>query len=252
MECVFLNKLQNLVRDTLLERIEAPPSDLSPSPGIGHLLNILRQVLSVAAITDDKQEDTSMIVSCVLEPLLQAINLSASRLTPLDMAVYKLNCLHNIHETLNYHQYVEDKLEKLEIQMAEQIETVSTEQANYLVTHLNLEDIQTILQGQGASIPLSQIQGMEAENLINFLGKLENMLVMPNSIAVPQIGCLKNPLHMNKIRRQSNEVISAVYKQLYEHVHNPSNEYDDPSALMPRTPDLVYNILVNDEIPPNK
>lgn len=61
MECVFLNKLQNLVRDTLLERIEAPPPDLSPSPGIGHLLNILRQVLSVAAVTEDKQEDTSMV-----------------------------------------------------------------------------------------------------------------------------------------------------------------------------------------------
>lgn len=53
--------------------------------------------------------------------------------------------------------------------MAVQIETVSTEQAKYLVTHLNLEEIQTILQGQAANIPLSQIQGMEAENLISFL-----------------------------------------------------------------------------------
>lgn len=53
--------------------------------------------------------------------------------------------------------------------MAVQIETVSTEQANYLFTHLNLEEIQTILHGQEANIPLSQIQGMEAENLINFL-----------------------------------------------------------------------------------
>lgn len=53
--------------------------------------------------------------------------------------------------------------------MAVQIEIVSTEQANYLVTHLNLEEIQTILQGHGENVPLSQIQGMEAENLINFL-----------------------------------------------------------------------------------
>lgn len=249
MECVFLNKLQNLVRDTLLERIEAPPLDLSPSPGIGHLLNILRQVLSVAAVTEDKQEDTSMIVSCVLEPLLQAINLSASRLTPLDMAVYHLNCLYDIHETLKQYQYVEDKLEKLQAQIAVQIEIVSTEQAKYLVTHLNLEEIQTILQGPGANIPLSQIQGMEAENLINFLGKLESMLIMPHTVAVPQIGCLKNPLHLSKVRRQSNEVISSVYKQLYEHVHNATNEYDNPSALMPRTPDLVYQMLINDENP---
>jgi len=54
-------------------------------------------------------------------------------------------------------------------QMTAQIEIISTEQVNYLVTHLNLEEIQTILQGQGENIPLSHIQGMEAENLINFL-----------------------------------------------------------------------------------
>lgn len=71
------------------------------------------------------------------------------------------------------------------------------------------------------------------------------MLITPDTVAVPQIGCLKNPIHLNKVRRQSNEVISAVYKQLYEHVHNPDNEYDDPSVLMSRTPDLVYQILVN-------
>lgn len=53
--------------------------------------------------------------------------------------------------------------------MTVQIETVSSEQAKYLVTHLNLEEIQTVLQGQAANIPLSQIQGMEAENLISFL-----------------------------------------------------------------------------------
>lgn len=79
--------------------------------------------------------------------------------------------------------------------------------------------------------------------------KLESMLIMPNTVAVPQIGYLKNPVHLSKVRRQSNEVISAVYKQIYEHVYNPNNEYDDPSALMPRTPDLVYQILVNDEKP---
>ncbi|XP_050421037.1 conserved oligomeric Golgi complex subunit 6 [Adelges cooleyi] len=247
MECVFLNKLQNLVRDTLLERIEAPPTDLSPSPGIGHLLNILRQVLSVAAVTEDKQDDISMIISCVLEPLLQAINLSASRLSPLDMAVYQLNCLNDIHNTLIQYEYVEDKLKRLQTQMDVQIETASTEQTNYLVTHLNLEEIQTALQAQGTNAPMSQIQGMEAENLINFLTKIETMLVMPDTLSVPQMGCLKNNHHFNKVRQRSNEVISAVYKQLYEHVHNPKNEYENPSKLMPRAPELVHKILVDGE-----
>ncbi|XP_050543200.1 conserved oligomeric Golgi complex subunit 6 isoform X2 [Daktulosphaira vitifoliae] len=247
MECVFLNKLQNLVRDTLLERIEAPPSDLSPSPGIGYLLSILRQVLSVAAVTEDKHDDISMISSCVLDPLLQAINLSASRLSPLDMAVYKLNCLNDIHETLVLYQFIDDKLQHLQTHMNEQLETASIEQIKYLVIHLNLEEIQTALKAQESNIPMSQIQGMEAENLINFLTKIETMLVMPDTLSVPQMGYLKNTQHLKNVRRKSNEVISAVYKQIYDHVHNPNNEYENPSTLMPRTPELVHQILVNDE-----
>jgi len=85
--------------------------------------------------------------------------------------------------------------------------------------------------------------------MYNLQSKLESMLVMPNTMAVPQIGYLRNPVHLSKVRRQSNKVISSVYKQLYEHVHNPCNEYDNPSALMTRTPELVYQILVNDEKP---
>lgn len=77
--------------------------------------------------------------------------------------------------------------------MAVQIEIVSSEQANYLVTHLNLEEIQTILQGHGANIPLSQIQGMEAENLINFL------VIAHDWLSIDIMLCMCNPRYIMEI-----------------------------------------------------
>lgn len=48
-----------------------------------------------------------------------------------------------------------------------QIKNVTTKQANSLVTHLNLEEIQKGLQDQWTHITLSHIQEMESVNLIN-------------------------------------------------------------------------------------
>jgi len=55
------------------------------------------------------------IVNCVVEPLLRAINLSASRLTSVDMAVYLLNCIDEITNTLSVYEFTDDWLERLQV-----------------------------------------------------------------------------------------------------------------------------------------
>ena len=53
----FLLALQAQVKQQLNERIETPPSDLSPSPGVSQLLNLLREVLSVGSVAEGRQQD---------------------------------------------------------------------------------------------------------------------------------------------------------------------------------------------------
>lgn len=55
-ESAFLNSVQNLVRHSLLEKIEAPAPDLTPSPGISYLLNFMTEILSIAGLTDGRKE----------------------------------------------------------------------------------------------------------------------------------------------------------------------------------------------------
>lgn len=60
-ECAFLNAIQNLVRHSVLEKIEAPSPDLMPTAGIGYLLNFMSEILSVAALNEGRKEFVSKV-----------------------------------------------------------------------------------------------------------------------------------------------------------------------------------------------
>lgn len=57
------------------------------------------------------------VVTCIMDPLLQAISLSASRLAATDMAVYLLNCLHLMSTTLALYEFMDERLERLKVHL---------------------------------------------------------------------------------------------------------------------------------------
>jgi hypothetical protein len=57
----FVLALQSQVRQQLSDFIQTPPSDLSPSPGVSQLLNLLREVLSVGGIAEGRQQDLTQV-----------------------------------------------------------------------------------------------------------------------------------------------------------------------------------------------
>lgn len=106
------------------------------------------------------------------------------------MAVYLLNCMHQIQSTLALYEYMDQRLERLQVieaflytnffiyiivilnnifqaQSDAQIDTLTSEQASSLVAHLNLGSIYTILQGHEQG-PLSSIPGMDPLSVKEF------------------------------------------------------------------------------------
>lgn len=70
------------------------------------------------------------IVSCIIDPLLQEVNETASRLPTVDMAVYLLNCMHQIQSTLALYEYMDQRLERLQV-----------------IVHLNLHSFHILFTG---------------------------------------------------------------------------------------------------------
>ncbi|KAL7288451.1 hypothetical protein TKK_0017533 [Trichogramma kaykai] len=239
----FVSRLQRETRTALGERAEPPANDLVPSPSVSRLLSLLNEVLSVASIAEDREKDMLQIVSCIIDPLLQEVNETASRLPTVDMAVYLLNCMHQIHSTLALYEYMDQRLERLQAQSDAQIDTLTSEQASSLVAHLNLGPIYTILQGKDQG-PLSTIPGMDPLSIKEFTNKLDTFLVMPDVLLLPQISLLQSSVHRSSTQRRAFEVIGAIYKQLYEACHDPRNQYQNPGALFTHTPDQLSKALL--------
>lgn len=237
-ECAFLNSIQNLVRHSLLEKIETPATDLTPSSGIGYLLNFMREILSLAELNDGRKEFIMKIINCVIEPLLQAVNLSASRLTSVDMAVYLLNCINEILKVVSMYEFTDEWLERLQAQAEAQLDTLTSEQASSLVVNLNLSSIYTILQDT-SKFPLSQVPGMDRGNLECFLNKFESFLNSPEMMVLPQVNYIFNVNYRSRILYRANEVIVAVYKQLFKCITDPVNKYENPYTLMPHSPEEI-------------
>lgn len=240
-ERTFLTALQIQVNNALIH-VEAPPRDLSPTPAINHLLLLLREVLSTATMVEGKEKDMNKIASCVIDPLLRAVNEQAARLPPIDMAVYILNCLYAMHTCLSLYEYMDERLERLQAQADAQIDTLTSEQASSLVANLNLGPIYTILQDKDKG-PLSGIPGMEPSNLRNFLTRLDSLAVMPDMVILPQITLLSSSKHRLSVQKRAFEVLLAIYKQLYEGIHNPVNQYQNPESILNRTPEDLKKML---------
>lgn len=240
----FVSRLQRETRVALGERAEPPGTDLIPAPSVSRLLALLNEVLSVASIAEDREKDMLQIVSCIIDPLLQEVNETASRLPTVDMAVYLLNCMHQIQSTLALYEYMDERLERLQAQSDAQIDTLTSEQASSLVANLNLGPMYTILQGYQQG-PLSSILGMDPLSVKEFTNKLEAFIAMPDVLFLPQISLLQSTTHRSVAQKRSFEVISAIYKQLYEACHDPKNLYQNSDSLFSRTPEELLKTLIS-------
>uniref|UniRef100_A0A182LWZ2 Conserved oligomeric Golgi complex subunit 6 n=1 Tax=Anopheles culicifacies TaxID=139723 RepID=A0A182LWZ2_9DIPT len=240
-ETTYLNSLTFQVKQLLQgpneNRIglEPPQTDLVPSPSVGRLLNLLKEILSVASMVAGSQTDIVKIVGCVIDPLLQSVQESASHLPTTDMAVYLLNSLYQIESVISIYEYMEERLERLRAQSDAQIDTLTSEQASSLVANLNLGPIYTVLQGNAAQIDHRHLQ--------TFVAKLEQFLQTPEILLVPQVNLLISSGHRGTVQKRSFNVIIAIYRQIYERINDPQNGYANPETILSKTPEQVAELL---------
>lgn len=243
-EETFLITLDGKIQKELSHGVKAPPSDLNPSIIVTDMVSFLRDLLGVMNVANNiKNEDRKIVITHILEPLLHALNETACHLSSTDMSVYMLNCIYHIQCTLSLYTIMDEYNERLQAQSEAQIDTLTSEQASFLVANLNLGPIYTILQEQ-TSGPISAIPGMDTATLKIFLNKFDMFLVSTDSYILPQLNLLLSHTHKSMVKKRSFEVILAIYAQLYNAVHDIANGYVDPQVIVRRTPEEVNKLLM--------
>lgn len=76
-----------------------------------------------------------------------------------------------------------------------------------------------------------------------FQVKLDSLVMVPDSVLLPQINLLSSSKHKKTVQKRAFDVLLAIYKQLYEGVHNPKNLYENPKDILSRTPEELAKQL---------
>ncbi|XP_045113296.1 conserved oligomeric Golgi complex subunit 6-like [Portunus trituberculatus] len=238
---MFISALQSQVSH-VSERIEPPGETLAPTPGVARTLSLLTEVVTAATVADDAQHDFKQIVSCVVDPLMNAISESATGLGAVESAVYLLNCFHQLHSTLSLLHTTGDKLEMIQGQIDAQLDTLSQEQINGVCHSMGVATMYPLITNPPTT-PLSQHPSCQPLAIQAFMTKLDGFLAAPDHLMLPHTRLLLSSSFRRSLQQRTAEAVCTVYKQLHDIVHDPTHAYTDPSSLLPRDPETVKTLL---------
>ena len=242
----FISILQASVQHQTSSRMNidlAPRLDLACTPSSLSLLSLLKELLNSTSIIEERPEQHDEIVNTILDPMLTSLPNSVSAFPSTDQDVYLLNSLYQIHTTLSLFKFNDSRLARLENEMDLHIDTLSSEQTSSLIANLGLQPICSMIAANQIEKPLSRIEGMEIKTIKAFLNKFDSFLVAPEDYMLAQVKLLASLSHRKSISKRSLQLVSTTYKQLYEAVFNPKNEYSNPEAIMNKSPDQVDLLL---------
>ncbi|KAG7156308.1 Conserved oligomeric Golgi complex subunit 6-like [Homarus americanus] len=238
---MFISALQSQVSH-VSDRIEPPGEMLAPTPGVARTLGLLTEVVTAATIADDAQHDFKQIVSCVVDPLVNAINESASGLGAVESAVYLLNCFHQLHSTLSLLHATGEKLEMIQGQIDAQLDTLAQEQISGVCHSVGVASMYPFITNPPTT-PLSQNPACQPLVIQAFMSKLDGFLAAPDHLMLPHTRLLLSSNFRRTLQQRTAEAITSVYAKLHAIVHDPNHGYSDPSSLLPRDPDTVKTLL---------
>lgn len=244
---MFYNSL-NCHASTLLEKIELPPPDLSPTESLRETMSLLRDVLTChdASVIplDARQADYSRIISCLVDPLIQMCSMSASHLNASDMAAYMINCIHQIQSTLAVYEFTDKHIEMLAGQTEAHLDTLISEQASFILARSGVGNLYTVYQeNRGQRVALSSLHGMDPQSVKDAMAKFDKYLSCPDSLVMPQCNLLRTTRLRDTVHKRAVDAVCATYSTLYNAIVNDSNKYPDVKTLVPRTPDQVTSLL---------
>ncbi|XP_041348478.1 conserved oligomeric Golgi complex subunit 6-like [Gigantopelta aegis] len=244
---MFFNSLTSHA-NKLLDKVELPPADLGGTASLTQSLQLLKDVLachdaSVVPV-DDKKQDFKQILSCMVDPLLQMCSMSASRLSTVDMAAHIINSIYLMQSSLALYEFTDTRLEMLQAQIDAHVDTLTSEQASFVLNNTGLATIyNTIQQYQPSQGPLSSLSGMDTLAVKSGMNKFDSYLATPDSLVLPQCSFLLSALIRENVKLRSIELICEAYQQIYQAIHHPSNGYSEPQSIVPRTPSQVVKLL---------
>ncbi|PAV63418.1 hypothetical protein WR25_08383 [Diploscapter pachys] len=229
---LFFSSLSTAVRK-LLTKMGAPDYDLLPVPAVHQVLLLLRDILDThdGAMTSrsNAQEEFQQIFAHVLDPLHNAIQIAATHLhSPLDIAVYTLNCLTAINSLVTLYQFTDRRLEMLKASMEANEDVLVSEEASNILASTGLVEIYRKAAAHDTNQgPLSAIPSMDSASIMHAFNQFDSFLARPDSCRLDQVAKISSARIRDLVRSRTMENVIAAYSTIHRKLVDPSNKYEN-------------------------
>ena len=223
----------------ILEGMEAPLPDLSPSPKVGELLSLLQSILSSQDLTSlgsqHREQQLLLILTAVIDPLIQALNDTVTSLSRLDRAVYLANSLYLVQSSVSLYEFTDRQVESLELQMQSHLETVVSEQASHLSEVVGLTEFR-------AALAHNQLSSASYEGLSVCFKLLPPLIASPDQYQLAQCKLLASAHLRDAVQAKAFEYFCQTYESIYAAVTTERGQ-ETTTALFPQTPEQIRRLL---------
>lgn len=234
------------VSDHVLRFPPSCPASLM-APSLVH--EIMKQLDDVMQIYDgslippqERATDFAPVLQALIEPLLHSIALSATGLDPIDMAAYHVNCLSVILTSLQRYDFTQSRVEMISAQIEAHLQTLVQEIAGQVLGKTALAAaIYTIQTHNKSTGPLSSVPGMDSASLTaavaEFYKSLGRVAALSRCDKIADVNLSK------ATRRSIGELIVDGYRQVFDAVRDPVNNYASPSLVAPHPIASIQNFF---------
>ncbi|XP_054168923.1 conserved oligomeric Golgi complex subunit 6-like [Oppia nitens] len=249
---IFYNSLNyclSRIGRTSTNEVEVPASDLKPTESVTQMVTVIDDVLhcqsSCLSSDSERQKEVEDILSTVIEPLTHSCIISASKLTPIEMAVFLFNCLSAINQTISGYRFTDRFQDKLRLQTDGHIETLINEQISHVISYLGLGSLHNAIQLKDEiTLPLSQVSGCDSLAIKSAMLKFDTFIARPLELSLTQTSHMIDLNAKDLVWKRSLEAICLIYQQMYESVNNSNNCYVDPNQLMTYSAQQIKMLLL--------
>ena len=225
----------------ILEGIEAPLPDLSPSPKVGEILALLQSILSSQDLTSlgsgNHEQQLLLILTTCIDPLIQSCNDAVASLSRLDRAVYLVNSLYLVVSTVALYEFTDRQVESLEQQMQAHMDTVTSEQSDHLSEVVGFTEFRS-------SLSHNKLTDESFESLNTTPQLLSPVISAPDQYQLPQCKLLASAHLRNAVQQKSFEHFCQTYESIYAAVTTEKGE-EAVKTLFPQPPEQIRKFLLS-------
>ena len=226
----------------LLESNEPPNDQLAPPTKLAELLLMLQTILSAHDVSmstvEDHKLDLNNILSTCLEPMIQYCHESASSLHAVDMAVFMVNCLNLIHNTLSLYEFTEPALEKLDAQIQAHMDALVDQQASHFLVVGGLVDCYKLAQAG------EQLSSEVVSALPKSTSRLTELLSSPDSFLLSQLDMLTGSRSRDTLRQRSFQLFLTAYQQIHQSLEAAVGS-GNCSQYLQHSPAQAQTLIIN-------